>query len=119
MSNVLNRTTKQFLRSVNTPDYPVVDWIISPDMSAVEGQPSKYLVITGDTVSLMSQSERDAVDEVARLAQIESEVNSISDGVLRRLTAVFVDEANLSRSGMATSAALIDVDALKAAMRAK
>lgn len=28
MANVLNRATKEYLTSVNTPDYPVSDWII-------------------------------------------------------------------------------------------
>jgi len=30
MADVINRTTFQYLRSVNTPDYPVRDWIINP-----------------------------------------------------------------------------------------
>ena len=29
MANVLNRDTKAYLTSVNTPGYPVADWIIS------------------------------------------------------------------------------------------
>jgi predicted NACHT family NTPase len=65
MANVLNRTTKQFLTSANTPDYPVEAWIIEPDMSAVVGFGSQYWVITGDVVSLMTQQQRDAVDAAA------------------------------------------------------
>jgi hypothetical protein len=67
MSDVVHRTTKQYLKSANTPDYPVETWIINPDLSAVEGFPSKYWIITGDVVTLMSQAERDAVDAAEKL----------------------------------------------------
>ena len=60
--DVLNRTTKAYRRSVNTPDFPTVDWIHSPDMSAVTGWDSKYWIITGDIVTLMDLAARDAVD---------------------------------------------------------
>ena len=62
MSNVLNRTTKEYRTSVNTPDYPEVTWIINPDLSAVQSVPVKYWKIVGDTVTEMNQSEKDAVD---------------------------------------------------------
>ena len=62
MSAVLNRTTKQFIPSANTPDFPVIDWIINPDLSAVGGFPSRYWIITGDIVTLMTPAERAAVD---------------------------------------------------------
>jgi len=32
MANVLNKITKQYLKSVNTPDYPTSEWIINPIM---------------------------------------------------------------------------------------
>ncbi len=57
MASALHRTTKQYLNSINTPDYPEVDWIINPDLSAVIGWDSKYWVITDDVVTLMSQAE--------------------------------------------------------------
>lgn len=62
MANVLNRTTKQYITSANTPDYPTADWIINPDLSGVSGVPSKYWKITGDVVTEMNQTEKDAVD---------------------------------------------------------
>lgn len=65
MASVLNRTSKQFIDSANTPDYPVAEWIINPDLSAVAGYPSQYWIITGDIVTLMDQSARDAVDAQA------------------------------------------------------
>jgi len=36
VSDVINRTTHEHLFSVNTPDYPVADWIINPDATAIE-----------------------------------------------------------------------------------
>lgn len=62
MADVLNRTTKVHQQSVNTPDFPTAAWIINPDLSAVVGFESKYWTITGDVVTLMSVSERAAVD---------------------------------------------------------
>jgi hypothetical protein len=54
MCNVLNRTTLQYLVSVNTPDYPDTEWIIDPDMSAVIDNPVKYWQVVGDIVSMRS-----------------------------------------------------------------
>jgi len=62
MSNVINRTTKQYKESVNTPDYPVADWIINPDLSALTSVPEKYWKIVGDDVVEMTQTEKDTVD---------------------------------------------------------
>lgn len=62
MSVVLNRVTKQLIRSANTPDYPPGQWIINPDLSAVDGFDSRYWLITGNIVSLLNQAARDAID---------------------------------------------------------
>lgn len=62
MSNVLNRTTKQYLISVSTPDYPDVDWIVNPDLSSVIGIAQKYWKISGDSVSEMTSEEKAVVD---------------------------------------------------------
>lgn len=63
MADVLNRTTKQFLRSVNTPEYDPADWIVNPDLAAVAGVHRKYWKIDGDTVLEMSTAEKQAVDD--------------------------------------------------------
>jgi len=62
MADVVHRTTKQHKKSVNTPDYPTEDWIHNPDLSAVSGVLAKYWNISGDTISEMSQTEKDTVD---------------------------------------------------------
>lgn len=71
MADVVNRTTVQYLQSVNTPDFPVEDWIINPDLSALTGVPQKYWKVVGDTVVEMTQPEKDAVD-AAEAAQISA-----------------------------------------------
>ena len=60
MADVLNRTTKTLLRSVNTPDYPVAQWIVGPDLSAVTGVPAEEWIIEGDAVRAMTTAEKDA-----------------------------------------------------------
>jgi len=81
MADVLNRTTLQYLRSVNTPDFPVLDWVINPDLTAVVGVPQKYWKLTGDIVSEMTQPEKDAVDaaEAAAVLLTSAEVEQTDD----------------------------------------
>jgi hypothetical protein len=65
MASVLNRTTKEFRGSVNTPDYDPADWIINPDLSAVSGEPNKYWIIDppgSDTVRLATLAEQAVID---------------------------------------------------------
>ena len=62
MADVINRRSREYRRSVNTPDYPLSDWIINPDLSKVTGVPWRYWKIVGDSVLPMTQEERDIVD---------------------------------------------------------
>ncbi len=55
MSNVLNRITKQYLKSVNTPDYPVTEWIHNPFLPNCD---KKFMVIEVDTVREMTVKEK-------------------------------------------------------------
>jgi len=63
MSIVINRTTKQILISVNTPEFDPSTWIINPTLPV--GIPEKYLNISGDVVTEMNQTEKDAVGAAA------------------------------------------------------
>ncbi len=119
MASVLNRTTKQYLSSVNTPDYPVAQWIINPDLAAVSSQPVKYWTITDDTVTLISQAARDAID-----AQEDSDrLDSISDqldqnqSIMRAFTEVVLDEINTLRAQHSLAARTLSQ--LKTAVRGK
>ena len=56
MANVLHRITKQYIKSVNTPDYPELEWIINPVLPECN---SKFWVIEGNIVREMTQNEMD------------------------------------------------------------
>ena len=87
MANVLNRVTRVFIESVNTPDYPIADWIIGPDLSPVAGVPPKYWTINADdTVTLMTVAEQAAVDE----AELKAEKDNLSTHLDRVLKAVIL-----------------------------
>ena len=97
MSSVLNRTTKQYINSVNTPDYPTIDWIVNPDMTAVVGFDSRYWIVSGDVVTLMSQAQRDAVDAAlltARRDALAAQLQQTED-ILRAFMLAVLDEFNL------------------------
>ncbi len=81
MANVVNRTTKQYLTSVNTPDFPTEDWIINPDLSAVAGVPSKFWNITGDVITEMSDAEKDT----AELRNVKEDKSDAIDAKTERL----------------------------------
>jgi hypothetical protein len=125
MSDFLHRTTKQFVNSGNDPDYPAVDWIRNPDLSAVEGFPAKYWEITGDVVSLMDQAERDAIDAAELEAQRDATASRLDlvEDVLRAFVLALLDERNRMadkfnalRAGIAGANNLADAKAAAAAI---
>ena len=77
MSDVVNRITCEHLKSVNTPDYPIEDWVINPDLSSLSDIPTKYWKCEGDLVLEMTQGEKDVVD-----ATIEAEQASRRNGFI-------------------------------------
>lgn len=127
MANVLNRTTKQFLTSVNTPDFPLVDWIHNPDLSSVTGFASKYWEISGDSVGLMDQAERDALDaseasallDAAR-AEAKREYDTVIEGahkLIKAVALVALDQINVLRGDLSRPA--ITVAQMKTAIENK
>jgi len=117
MASVLNRTTRQFIQSANTPDYSVDDWIINPDMSAVAGVAQKYWVIAGDAVSEMGQSAKDVVTAAEAQAMEDGEIAEADSGFLRRFALILIDELNTLRAEHGLPAR--NITQLKAAMRTK
>ncbi len=73
MANVLNKTTKVYLQSVNTPEYSEAEWIINPDLSSVSGVPTCYWKIVERVV--VDEPARDETDpdtlEVTRVPAVE------------------------------------------------
>ena len=101
MPDWVHRTTKNLLKSVAPADLPKsqANYIESPDLSAVEGEPSIYWNVVGDTVSLMSQAERDAVDAQALTDNRDSEAARMDDAgsLLHALMLVMLEELNSVR----------------------
>jgi hypothetical protein len=98
MATVINRITKQVIRSAHTPDYPTDEWIINPDLP--ECQP-KWWKIVGDEVLEMSQSEKDIITQAE---QAQSSLNmelakdiDMLETLNRALALVVLDEINLLR----------------------
>lgn len=102
MANVLNRLTRELRRSANTPDYPLADWIVNPDLAAVEGLDPRYWRIVGDAVLAMARAERDAVDAAELAARVEAERASarveVDGRVLKALAGIMLDEINALRA---------------------
>ncbi len=106
MSDVLNRTTGQFIQSVNTPNFDIADWIINPDLSAVTGQPVKYWVIdppASDTVRLATGGEQSTIDTDIATATSDSQKatakNQVDvERVVRAIVELLPNEFNILRS---------------------
>lgn len=102
MGNFLHRTTKQYFKSISNVDLlePLANYISQPDMSAVEGVPSQYWIITGDIVSEMSQAEKDAIDTQRlndnRDSEMQGQVDNL-ESVLRQVVKLMVSEINILR----------------------
>lgn len=81
MANVLNRTTLDFRRSVNTPDYDPAEWVINPDMSAVEGVDRQYWKLDGERPVPMTADEQAAVDAAQAAAEITARRRAAVDAM--------------------------------------
>lgn len=112
MGDVINRTTLEFRRSVNNPDYPESEWLHNPNMSAVAGVSRQYWKAPADWETTlgpleMTQSEKDAVDAAIAAAELDA-LRADSDAaidenrdfhslVIRAVAKVVLDEVNLLR----------------------
>ena len=121
MPKWLHRTNKHFLQSVASADLPEAksNYIEEPDLSSVLGQPSKYWVVSGDIVSLMSQSEMDAVDVAELSTQRDAMAGQLDqiENVLRAFALAVLDEFNILRAQHGLPARTISQ--LKQAVRSK
>ena len=120
MADVLHRTTKEFKRSASTSSFPVADWIINPDLSAVGTFPSKYWIITGDTVTLMNAAARNAVDaqeatDAVAEDRAENKLRIDDERVLKAFALIVLDEINVLRGqhGLAARTPVQLVNAIK------
>ena len=98
MASALHRVTKEYRRSVHTPDFPSADWIINPDLSSVDGWPSRYWSVTGDIVSLMDQASRDALDAAFLETQRDQQAAELTDP--RSLLRALVETTRVSLNAL-------------------
>lgn len=121
MANVLHRITKEYLTSVNTPDFKRSEWIINPDLTAVEtakvGLP--YWKIDGDQVLPMTTAEQADYNRVALFhnmtldeakAAVNEQINVMRDTKLDGgwvYNGVEYDSDPVSRQNMAGTMTLI------------
>ena len=120
MGNFLHRTNKQYLASTDPNGLPesLANYISEPDMSAVIGQPTKYWVISGDTVSLVDQSTRDAIDAALLEAQKDSLIAELDQfSIMKAVALTLLDAINVTR--VADSQAEISIAQFKTAAKAK
>lgn len=103
MAAVLNRATKEFKASAHTPNFDPADWIINPDLSAVQGQPVKYWMINGDVVTLATLAEQDVIDDAFAATQAtrakEEEKNRFdNERLLKAFAELVIDQFNVLRA---------------------
>jgi hypothetical protein len=130
MADLLHRTTKRLLLSVNTPTYVPAwrkgepapedgDWIVNPDLAAVKGLPTKYWRLDGNKVSPMDDAEQAAVDQAeadARKADAiaASKAALTDDRLTRAIVKVIADHAGGGKTADDIKAAIgaaIDAEA--------
>lgn len=100
MASALNRTTKVYFRSADTPDFPALEWIINSaqaDALFNAGVPSRYWNIVGDVVTEMTAPQKALVDAALLQAQRVATVAELDvvEGILRAFMLVVMDEFNL------------------------
>jgi hypothetical protein len=122
MSDVVNRDTLEFRRSVDRPLWPDPPWKHDPDMSAVAGVPVKYQKWDGgaDRPVEMTQAEKDAVDAAEAQALEDAEMGRLNlKDALTALALVVLDEINTLRTDPRTTLPAYTVAQLKTAIRDK
>lgn len=117
----IHRTTKQILVSVPLRKLPEAEGNYIQDPDLPRGVPPKYLTISGDVVTEMTQQQKDAVDaaelEAARdnvAAQLEQQ-----EDLLRAFALVVLDEINILRGAAIPPLSARTIQQLKTAMRNK
>lgn len=73
MADVINKITKQYIKSVNTPEYDKNEWIINPVLPNCD---KKYWEIDGDLVKEMTAIKKQAVDQAEADAQARAEADA-------------------------------------------
>lgn len=98
MSRWIHRTTKRVLISVPLAELPEpeANYIKDPDLSAVEGQPQRYWIITGDVITLADAPTQAVIDAALLVARRDEMANDIdkAESFLRSFALIVLDEFN-------------------------
>jgi len=124
MGTAVNRTTKQYILSVSTPDFPTTDYIINSDQAAAlfaAGVPSRYWNISGDDITEMTQAEKDALDKASLDGARDTTATIVDqlEGFDRALSGVLLDALNAHAAAVNAILAAADAatsDDMKKAM---
>jgi len=90
MATALHRSTLELRHSVDPTELPgdPADWLVQPDLSALEGVPKRYWKLVGESVMEMTAEEKAAVDAAelagakrARIALLRDEADAFVAGV--------------------------------------
>ncbi len=108
---IIHRTNGEW-RLVDLKTVPMIDaaeWLINPDLSNVGKAPPKHWNVSGNTVVLKPQAERDAIDAAELSAKRDAMIERLTErnSLLRAVVQTLLTELN-SRAD--------DFNALKAAI---
>lgn len=118
MADVVNRITKEYKKSVNTPDYLESEWIINPDF--VPDCELKYIVVEGNTIREMTVEEKSVVDyieptpepEPLTEKELETERNlNIANEITKIYT--IADEMSMVRKLITGESSITDTDIIE------
>ncbi len=83
MATWIHKTTLQVMPSVGSSELSgdLSDWIKNPDLSTVAGVPEKFWKLTGNTLSEMTQAEKDLayfdINKSSRYLQIDGKTDAL------------------------------------------
>jgi len=79
LGHALHRTTFDYREGVELDAYPVEAWVHNPNMVPVINVMKRYWKLAGDTLSVMSQAEKEARDASEKSSYIESRQGMLLD----------------------------------------
>jgi len=87
MATALHRLSLELRHSVDPTELPgdPADWLLHPDLSAVEGVPRKHWKIVGDRVAEMTDAEKAAVAAAELAAHKQAKLDRLRAEAVEKL----------------------------------
>lgn len=93
MATVVNKTTLQVIKSVNTPEYDPSEWLINPD---IPDAPKRHWKVSGDNLTLKTASQIASAD-AEWLSQVKSDKkDEFKEELGEALRSKYTDDEKLS-----------------------